>query len=515
MKKMKLSAIFVLIFALGLHIAGKSYAQNRQEAPPEYKEVMAALKIEDLNAQIKELERIKAAYPTSAFKAQIDNLIVSAKIGLCTAIDSVVELQKPLIEKTQGFRRLGSYYTASMQILTHKNLKQFDKKRVTEIIRGYTAAGIKTAADPEVLKSIPAEQRKYVKVYAADMYLVEARAYLNEDNAGKSLETLDKFKKEGGEPDSIFYYTAGSAYAKLGKIKEAYEAYFEAAADNFEDSIAKAKELYQKLFGKTEGFDAKLEAKWRELPYRPEPFKPTAEWKGKTVLAEIFTGSECPPCVGADLGFDGLIESYGPKYAAVLEYHLPIPRPDPMMNPATKKRQDYYGINSTPTAVFDGDKKVGGGSRGMAQDKFKEYCGEINAKIYDTPQVALKASAARKGDVVKIDYSFDKIIPNVEYHLALVQKEEKCRGGNGIVFHKMVVREFLTIDPAAKPAQATMNLAESEKLAAAHLADYEKEKNFQFGEKHFLIDRTNLGVVFFAQDKASKKVFNAVVADVK
>jgi thiol-disulfide isomerase/thioredoxin len=44
------------------------------------------------------------------------------------------------------------------------------------------------------------------------------------------------------------------------------------------------------------------------------------------VLAELFTGSECPPCVGADLAFDGLVEAVPAKYLAVLVYHLPIPR---------------------------------------------------------------------------------------------------------------------------------------------------------------------------------------------
>ena len=42
---------------------------NPAEPPPEYKEVMAAMRIEDLAAQIKELERIKAAYPNSALKS--------------------------------------------------------------------------------------------------------------------------------------------------------------------------------------------------------------------------------------------------------------------------------------------------------------------------------------------------------------------------------------------------------------------------------------------------------------
>ena len=38
-----------------------------------------------------------------------------------------------------------------------------------------------------------------------------------------------------------------------------------------------------------------LEAKLKALPFQPDAFKAPADWKGKAVLAELFTGSECPP----------------------------------------------------------------------------------------------------------------------------------------------------------------------------------------------------------------------------
>lgn len=224
--------------------------------------------------------------------------------------------------------------------------------------------------------------------------------------------------------------------------------------------------------------------------------------------------------MGADLGFDGLIESYPFQYLVVLEYHLPIPRPDPMMNPATKKREDVYGVNSTPTVVIDGDKKmIGGGSRGMAADKFKEYKAEIDARLNGAPAVALKIRASRAGDTVRVDYSFDKSVPGAEYHIVLVQDEEKYKGANGIRFHKLVVRDLITINPAAAAKQVAFDLAKSEQATDLYLTDFEKTytriPNFKFAEQHFKIDRRALKVVFFAQEKESQKVLNAAVADVK
>ena len=46
---------------------------------------------------------------------------------------------------------------------------------------------------------------------------------------------------------------------------------------------------------------------------RQEPYAPPEDWVGKVVLAELFTGSECPPCLGADLAFDMLLTDYPSK----------------------------------------------------------------------------------------------------------------------------------------------------------------------------------------------------------
>ena len=70
-------------------------------------------------------------------------------------------------------------------------------------------------------------------------------------------------------------------------------------------------------------------------------------------------GAQCPPCVTADVAFDALMKTYQPRDAVFLEYHLNIPRPDPMTNKDTEERERYYGkaIEGTPTMFVDG--KVG------------------------------------------------------------------------------------------------------------------------------------------------------------
>ncbi len=519
-KRARWIAAFTALMALGLMFSGQAFAQGRQAAPPEYKELAAASQIKDASARLKELERIKAAYPTSQFTAWIDRSILSAKIDLAPTLDAVLALQADFLAKGQGPDHLQNPFVAAGQILGHPRLGTFDKAEVLKIILKYREDAVKAAGEPGTFQGIPQNQQSAFKSYFVTGFAIAvAQAYLNAGDAAKAVATLDDYKKDGGPTDGVYYYTLAGACEKLGKTREAYDAFLAAAVENYADAMDRAKSLYATVYGKADGFEIVLQAKLKSLPYQPEPFKAPSGWKGKAVLAELFTGSECPPCVGADLGFDGLLETYPAKYLVILEYHLPIPRPDPMMNPATKKRQDYYGVNSTPTVVIDGNKDMsGGGSRGMAEGKYKQYKAEIDPLLTAAPGAVLKARAAQAGDIIKVEYDLGPALAGAEYSIVLVQREESYKGSNGLTVHKMVVRDIVDVDPAAAK-KASFDLAASEQATGQYLTEFEttntRFKGYKFLERHHRIDRNKLAVVFFAQDKGTKKVLNAVVAEVK
>ena len=82
---------------------------------------------------------------------------------------------------------------------------------------------------------------------------------------------------------------------------------------------------------------------------------------------ELFTGTQCGPCVAADVAFEALGRTYKPTELALIQYHMHIPGPDPMTNPADMARWKYYSklfpsdIRGTPTVIFNGKPKPGGG----------------------------------------------------------------------------------------------------------------------------------------------------------
>ena len=83
----------------------------------------------------------------------------------------------------------------------------------------------------------------------------------------------------------------------------------------------------------------------------------------------------------------------------------------------------------------------------------------------------------------------------------------------------MVVREFETVKPSDK-ATVTFNIPESERATDAYLSEFEKTRqarqpNWSWPARKNKIDRDKLKAVVFVQDKDTKQVHNAFVADVK
>jgi hypothetical protein len=245
----------------------------------------------------------------------------------------------------------------------------------------------------------------------------------------------------------------------------------------------------------------------------------------RVVLVELFTGAECPPCVAADMGFDGLLKTYKPKEVVLLQYHLHIPGPDPLTNPDGEKRQRYYGedIEGTPAIFFNGKVEApGGGSADDAQTKYDEYVGVIGKLLETDGKAKLTLSAARKGDKIDITAeAADVATPGEKLRLRLVLVEEVVayKGGNRVPQHHHVVRSFpggtaglpLTEKTGGKQT-ATVNVEELRKKLKEYLTDYDKDSPFP--NKDRPLDLKKLSVVAFVQNDATHEVIQAVQAEV-
>jgi vacuolar-type H+-ATPase catalytic subunit A/Vma1 len=82
----------------------------------------------------------------------------------------------------------------------------------------------------------------------------------------------------------------------------------------------------------------------------------------------------------------------------------------------------------------------------------------------------------------------------------------------------MVVRELKTLKPSDK-STVTFNIPESEKAVDEYLSEFETRRqervqNWKWPARQNKIDRDKLKAVIFVQDKETKRVYNAFVADI-
>jgi hypothetical protein len=257
------------------------------------------------------------------------------------------------------------------------------------------------------------------------------------------------------------------------------------------------------------------------LDFPVEKFPGRKSKSNRAVLVELFTGAQCPPCVAADMAFDALEKSYKPSEVVLLQYHLHVPGPDPLTNPDTETRQEYYGsvVKGTPAILFNGKSAApGGGGRDDAPDKFKEYQSVVNSLLEKETTLQLSAQAARKGNKIHIQAlakDVDKPGDQVRLRLALVEDWVRYKSPNGLFYHHRVVRALpggpkgTTLTKKEGELSAVVDVQELQDNLARYLDDFaRKEEPFPDSQKPLRL--RNLHVVAFVQDDASSEVLQAV-----
>jgi hypothetical protein len=264
-------------------------------------------------------------------------------------------------------------------------------------------------------------------------------------------------------------------------------------------------------------------------PFKPEKFAGRRDKSAtRAVVMELFTGATCPPCVAADAAFDGLEKAYGSTDLILIQYHMHIPGPDPMTNPDTIARWDYYrdkfpeAIRGVPSSVFNGKPQAGGGG-GMpnALSKYNQYKGIIDPLLEEKSDIKLSGTARRAGDKVTMDVGVEGVKSGndkVKLRVLLVEEKVKYVGSNGMRFHHQVVRAMpggaagIALGDQPLKKSLDVNLAELRKGLTKYLDDFAAERPFANPDRP--LDLSHLKVIAFVQDDATGEILNGAQFDV-
>jgi tetratricopeptide (TPR) repeat protein len=356
----------------------------------------------------------------------------------------------------------------------------------------------------------------------------------------KALSTLGRvYLKQGKTSEAKELLTA--AYSANPEINEANIALAEisfkagdyAATVNYLAPVAvrvpmkpalrqQLETAYRRTHGESlYGLEAMLDELYRSSmpnPIAVGPYVSTAARTDRLVLAEVFTGAGCGPCVGADLAFEAAAKRYT-NNLVLLMYHLHRPLPDPMVNPSAISRAQFYAIQRAPGFAIDGQTDMRGGAIREKANVVYDRLHPVIEKQLEVPADAhIQLDAALDGTTVKVHVTVDKLRARKtpKLRLALVEEELRYSGENLVRIHPMVVRNLskaLTLKTAG-PTVVTYKFP-LEKISAelkSYLDAYEIGGDFgpiTFKEKKFRIDPDNLSVVAFVQDESDRKVLQA------
>ncbi len=526
-----LSALFIL--------ALPCRPQNNKPVPPDRAAFTAARGLSDPQAKIDALRRFIAQYPKSSRVSTADSLILETLVkNFPTRTAELNSQVNTVLKHAKGEFRMYDYDNVAStladgavllpraQQISEKSLKLLNKKSYTASVRKqYIKAKMKPPNDADLEQEYKTAhsslQATLGRIYVKEGKTAEGESQLktayadNQDNSAASGALGMLAARAGNDDLALTYLTRARLTGKL------------------DDSQQKQLEtLYaEKHGGSHDGLESYLDERYATLfpaPFVPVKYKTTGKPSDRTVLAELFTGAGCDPCAGADLAIDAELERYSRKELAVLELDQHIPEPDPLANPDSVKRFNFYHAGGTPTLAIDGTTKIVGADRNGAKNRFDEIDKQVQTALQSPAEAAIRVTAWRAGDRVQVHTSVTNIrstSKTLKLRIALVEDRLRYSGENGIRFHHMVVRSIagnaggFAIEPGKDcDTPYTFDIPKISDGLKTYLDGYEKA-NDRFGpitfiRKMYAINPSDLSVIAFVQDETTKHILQASYAPV-
>lgn len=396
-------------------------------------------------------------------------------------------------------------------------------KLLQKVVEGAgTDAGVLYFATPDLLaaagamKAKPDDAKKW-----AEIGLKAAAAHGPRAERNALLGTASVLsRQEGLGAVALAYAEKAVAATEKGPLAAKVNAMKALAAAQAKAGKADAAKATTAAVDKLET-ELDVEYKKTSLGFTPEKYEGRKNKDANRVAVfEMFTGAMCPPCVAADLAFDGLEEVYTPKDLILLQYHQHIPGPDPMTNPDTLARWAYYtklfpqDVRGVPCSVFDGKPQaLGGGGKPNANNKYDQYKKVIDETLEKKTDVTIAGSAKLEGGEVKVDATITKA-DAATVRIVLAEEEVRYLGGNGIRLHHQVVRSMFGKPEGWKvkelkdgKASVSVKLDDLKKALAEYMETYNKERPFSSPDRPLKFEHLN--VVVLVQDDETGEILNA------
>ncbi len=263
------------------------------------------------------------------------------------------------------------------------------------------------------------------------------------------------------------------------------------------------KKLFTQKNGSDEGYAAFVDAVYQQKineflseAQRLMPAVPTAVEGHRTVLVELFTGMQSPPCVPADLALTGIGKTYSTNDVIVIRHHQHIPGPDGLVNQESEERGAFYEVSSTPTILVDGmmiDPRFYSGQVQMIRPTYSILRQVIDPMLAETTEIKLEMSAEVKDGQLEVSVVAtgvsDELLPSCRLRMAVVENEVRTiipNASNGVRNHEYLVREMLGDAKGIPPKKGelkysiTMPISDVEQHVVDYIKRFETGRRIEF-----------------------------------
>ncbi len=396
-----------------------------------------------------------------------------------------------------------------------------------------------STADKAITDESLKELKEQLKTAREGILTVQALKYIESDDADraeKAFGFLSKLRVKNPFDPAVLYGLAGFQ-EKAKQIDEAISLYAEIVSLPMLEAFlqrewaqksngpkrdlpsATLAKLWEAKHGKTEGLDEFKDETYRKrvVAFADQP-SAEAPAGNKLVLCELFTGSSCPPCVGADIATGALEVTYPKTQVIVLRYHQHIPGPDPLTNSDSEDRfTNYYRGQGTPTVLLNGTpvNNVGGylpnspdiyrGLKTLIKQQLDSKANiqvGVNARVVDgTLQLVANVTGLDQlGDEAK----------DIRLRVVIAEDEVHFLARNGVRSHEMIVRQMVGGPGGVEPEDGKLSIKKSIPLAELksslndYLKKYEESEGIDFPAKP--LDLKRLHVIAFVQNDESHEI---------